>query len=541
MARDVPRQLDYAQLLRDMGDRVRSLEGRIGNLEQLIAEQTFAGLPLTTRTVVAYEANAVIAGTSQLAGAGLAYNPTKLEAWYKANDPASISEASGLVTQWNDKSGHGRHVLGSGGATTQPSTGSTINGKNAIAFSLTDHALAWSGSSFTVGTIYLAVQLESLIVSSYHNILSGDGNNKEVPAIAGAGGSPPHQNVVYLYDGGTQEAGKYAPYVLGTTYIIRIVVNGANSFLGLNGVNGGAYTLNWSTTTALTFGHGTQPTPVMRLGEALVFNDVHDLAQSAPFLDYLAREWRGAPLPVPLTGTATILGIGTVAATGAKITPIAHDASTAGGVATTGTILTFGHTIGGGASRLLVVGAILEGTGLSVSGATYNGVGMVQVDQDSNGTTAKTTAALFRMDDSALPAAGTYNIVITVTGGTLDGAVGQLLGAATSVTNAAQGAPEASNKSNSGAGSTTHSTGLTVLTNGAWVFDVITGNNPGTWAPDAGQTERTDQSTALGGGNSGATSTKLVATAGATTVGWTASTSMARRAHVLAAWAPAVL
>lgn len=58
--------------------------------------------------------------------------------WLDAADTATITESSGSVSQWNDKSGNGNNVTQSTGS-AQPTTGSnTLNGKNVVTFDGSD-------------------------------------------------------------------------------------------------------------------------------------------------------------------------------------------------------------------------------------------------------------------------------------------------------------------------------------------------------------------------------------------------------------------
>lgn len=54
--------------------------------------------------------------------------------WLKSDDVSTITESGGLVTDWNDKSGNNNHATASG-AGRPVTNASTINGKNALAFS----------------------------------------------------------------------------------------------------------------------------------------------------------------------------------------------------------------------------------------------------------------------------------------------------------------------------------------------------------------------------------------------------------------------
>jgi hypothetical protein len=71
-----------------------------------------------------------------VAGGG-AFSPLDLPglvAWYDASDTSSITEAGGLVSQWDDKSGNGFHIVQATGS-QQPTTGShTMNSLNTLYF-----------------------------------------------------------------------------------------------------------------------------------------------------------------------------------------------------------------------------------------------------------------------------------------------------------------------------------------------------------------------------------------------------------------------
>lgn len=61
------------------------------------------------------------------------------EAWYDATDSSTITEISGEVSQWDDKSGNGQH-LGQAVIGTQPTTNvRTLNGLNVLDFDGTDY------------------------------------------------------------------------------------------------------------------------------------------------------------------------------------------------------------------------------------------------------------------------------------------------------------------------------------------------------------------------------------------------------------------
>src|SRR5262249_8415498 len=90
----------------------------------------------------------------------------------------------------------------------------------------------------------------------------------------------------------------------------------------------------------------------------------------------------------------------------------------------------------------------------------------------------------------------------------------------------------ATNVDTSGADSI--STTIAGVTAGAWVVDVVGSGNSGSFTAASGQTERWDIAASV---MTGAMSTKAVAAAGATTLGWT-HTGAHRLAHSLASFAP---
>jgi prepilin-type N-terminal cleavage/methylation domain-containing protein len=189
--------------------------------------------------------------------------------------------------------------------------------------------------------------------------------------------------------------------------------------------------------------------------------------------------------------------------------------------------MTLSHTIGGGTNRLLVVGISAEcNEGITVTSVTYNGQALTKAASVQADTGTVGTADLWYLLEAGLPAAGTYNVEVTTSGYTAK-SVGAI-----SLAGVAQQAPESSN-TNTNVGPDYISTSITTLTDGAWVVDVVEQGNAGAFTPDGGQTEQYDVQASS---STGAASTKEMATAGATSTGWSASAN--RLAHVVAAFAP---
>lgn len=99
--------------------------------------------------------------------------------WLDANDSGTITESTGAVDQWSDKSGNARHATAS--ATTRPIvTAAGLNGKNVITFDGTNDVLTATlstglSSSFAVFAVVIPLRnqaIEGYVVSevaSYSN------------------------------------------------------------------------------------------------------------------------------------------------------------------------------------------------------------------------------------------------------------------------------------------------------------------------------------------------------------------------------------
>ncbi len=215
--------------------------------------------------------------------------------------------------------------------------------------------------------------------------------------------------------------------------------------------------------------------------------------------------------------------------------PIAFDnASSAQNSSGTST-LSFSHTIGSDPNRLLVVGLAAEDqsvTDLVVSSVTYNAVPMNPVPGSGStaGSDYRIKTDLYYLLDTALPPAGTYTVAVSYAG-----PIDNINAGAISLGYVARQQPEAIN-TNSNTGSPAISTGITTLTDGAWLVDVVGCGNSGSFSTnDPGMTGRWQLQASS---SSAAAATKPVTTAGAVTMSWQQSGAN-RLSHSAAAFAPA--
>jgi pectate lyase len=234
----------------------------------------------------------------------------------------------------------------------------------------------------------------------------------------------------------------------------------------------------------------------------------------------------------PLLGLLAGLGLAGAAPVEAAI---GFDAASRAATTSTGrTSLSWSHTVGGGTDRLMVVGVAIEDTttaDANITSVTFGGVALTAVPNSkrSGGGTGIIQTQLFYLLHGGLGAAGARTVVVN-TQGPVDG----ISAGATTFTGAAQAAPQpaATNVDTSGADSI--STSITSTVANAWIVDVVGSGNSGSFTPSSGQTERWDIAAS---GMTGATSTKALGGAGATTLGWSHSGAN-RLAHSLAQIAP---
>lgn len=200
---------------------------------------------------------------------------------------------------------------------------------------------------------------------------------------------------------------------------------------------------------------------------------------------------------------------------------------------TTASSLTWAHTVANKQNRILVVGVSSEDAtagDVDVSGITYNGVALTKAKdqtwagQSEEGSKTNNVEMWYLLD----PPIGTYNIIATF-GGSCDA----LSGGGISLYNMKQSTPEVT-ASNTRLTIGEISTNITTLTNNAIIIDVVGNQDAGTTTPGGSQTERYDV-TSGGAGHMTACSTKIQATAGATSMSQTPQGKSS--GHVLGAWA----
>ena len=192
--------------------------------------------------------------------------------------------------------------------------------------------------------------------------------------------------------------------------------------------------------------------------------------------------------------------------------------------------LSWSHTVVAGSNSVLVVGVTAEHTtnACQAASVTYGGTPLTQISTALSSSASFECASLWYM---LAPPVGTATVSVSF-GSALNGASA----GATTLFGIKQAAPDAFSTGSSTTGAAT--TNLTTLAASSTVVDVFaSGVALGNLAPAAGQTALWTQNDASTGQASGGSSSKTVASAGATSVTWT-QTGINQSAQVAAAFAP---
>ena len=220
-------------------------------------------------------------------------------------------------------------------------------------------------------------------------------------------------------------------------------------------------------------------------------------------------------------GTATLLTwnlgsntAGTPGSAGGAGTVALEGTVSTGGTTAAALSLTFSHTTGSGANRLLLVGVVWRNTStaIPISGVTFNGTTMTQVGTN----TALTNRRLAIYSLVNPPASTTGNVVVTLSGST--NATDIVAGAA-NFSGVDQTTPLGTFATASSSSGTTPSVAVTTVANDL-VFDTVVAAN-GTLTVGSGQTSRWNVTPTTANITSGGSTEPATTTS--TTMSWTAA------------------
>lgn len=208
------------------------------------------------------------------------FSPTdiaSLVSWHDATDAATISDTSGFVDSWTDKSGNGNTFSSTG--TNRPTTASrTQNSLNVLDFDGGDHmVMASFGLESQVNTLYVAGVFDTTAGSQY--MVDGiDVSNRNGLLITST-------NFTAL-------AGSFGTYGAADTsfHIFKVEFNGASTVFGVDGSDS---TVNAGTqgTNGLTIGKAYNLIFPMNgaIGEILFFNAALSAGDETNIETYLSR------------------------------------------------------------------------------------------------------------------------------------------------------------------------------------------------------------------------------------------------------------
>jgi hypothetical protein len=204
--------------------------------------------------------------------------------WLDASDATTITESSGSVSQWDDKSGNGYNLTQATGI-RQPATGTrTLNGLNVLDF---------SGDNMENATVSTSNQFVVFLVSD-DDAISGtaryhvDGLTGDIPIVGFIGGTQYRLYQGTVLDQGTAATGiKLWRAVFDTTDTLH--VNGVSQVSGIGGT---------SAMSGLRIGSGGGSTYSVDGGiaEIIVVDGTLSAQQIADTETYLADKW-GITLP----------------------------------------------------------------------------------------------------------------------------------------------------------------------------------------------------------------------------------------------------
>jgi hypothetical protein len=148
-----------------------------------------------------------------------------LGAWYDASVSSSIAIVTG-VSQWNDLSGNGRHLVQATTNNQPVYTANQIAGKPGVVFDKTNDRLTWSGSLPQPTTIYCVGKYNATPSAGNETMYDSQTNGNRMRLFSPSG-------VRVAINAGTERS--LPTDVTLTAYAVyEAIFNGATSFLGFN-------------------------------------------------------------------------------------------------------------------------------------------------------------------------------------------------------------------------------------------------------------------------------------------------------------------
>lgn len=218
------------------------------------------------------------------------FNPlfvANLTAWFDASDTSTITEASGSVSQWDDKSGNA-YDLTQGTAANQPTTGSsTINALNALDFNvdfMQNTSLSTSSGTTTMFFVLNITDNNAPQSVADVQVLTTNRHMFQPNTLS---------NIIRFW--GDSALYVNAPYsTWGVDTIFTIQTTGSTVSIWANGVLVmNALSLNTTGLNGFRVGTDASPSPYFlgKLGEIVIYDDLVSTAERGRVENYLASKW----------------------------------------------------------------------------------------------------------------------------------------------------------------------------------------------------------------------------------------------------------
>ena len=171
-----------------------------------------------------------VLGASHVAAAG-GWSPSSLSGlalWLDAEDSTTITQSGGYVSQWNDKSGHGRHFTQSGADSIKPLTGGSVG--TGAALIMGARYLSASLTTIASQPLTIAMAVKTVTYEANVNLIDARSGRVLVEAAIGARWR--------VYAGGLLD--RTPSPSAGTSYALVAIISGASSLIRTNGAQVGA-------------------------------------------------------------------------------------------------------------------------------------------------------------------------------------------------------------------------------------------------------------------------------------------------------------
>ena len=227
--------------------------------------------------------------------------------WLDASDAGSITQSSGLVSQWSDKSGNDRHATAS--TTARPTTGTrTVGGRNALDFDGSANSMATGGSAFPTAathTVFLVYQLDTASQSRTSALLTAATIAHQEIRVAGFGSTA----VSYMFNNN-----------LGTSMTSSVIGLGPVVFSAREASasmrSAGAGVVSATSGSAAAWSSGSMLIGSRTAGnfvdgllcEIIIYPTTLTDSQTASVESYLATKWGISGVHVPATATSDPVG-----------------------------------------------------------------------------------------------------------------------------------------------------------------------------------------------------------------------------------------